>query len=381
MKRTLLTPATAAAAAMLFALGACEAQKSANPLSPNIAGPIAGVSITAPAPVAPANGAEVVNTTPVRLVFNNATSNSVRPFWYVVELASDPGFTSKLYSNAKVPPADGAQTTVVVDGTLAAERTYYWHVKAADGANESTFSDVAQFELVIPVVIGAPSPVSPVNGQALTTNTPTLVVNNGPVQGRAGTVEYRFYVARNNIFSDLVAEIPAVRSNGSTTSVQTAPLPMNTLLYWMVIASNGKVTAQPSAAGSFRTPPLPSPGPSPGPTPPPAPGAPCVSGAPLSIVECERSKYGHMSTGDLVNFLRATARSLNSNGISGGPFGILRKGSGHNCNGYSCDVLCAGQGNSQRQWDVLGDADGAQTPDWSGPHTVPGIRVDVCEIQ
>ena len=88
-----------------------------------------------------------------------------------------------------------------------------------------------------------------------------------------------------------------------------------------------------------------------------------------------------MSSSQLVTFLRNTARSLNANRIGGGPFGILRKGSGSNCGGYSCDIICAGQGNSQRQWDVLSDAEGAQTPKWSGPETVPHIRVDACEIQ
>jgi hypothetical protein len=88
-----------------------------------------------------------------------------------------------------------------------------------------------------------------------------------------------------------------------------------------------------------------------------------------------------MSSTQIVSFLRAVARSLNRNGIDGGPFGILRKRSGNNCGGYSCDIICAGQGSSQRQWDVLGDAEGAQTPTWSGPKTVPNIRVDVCEIQ
>ncbi len=88
-----------------------------------------------------------------------------------------------------------------------------------------------------------------------------------------------------------------------------------------------------------------------------------------------------MSDGQLVEFLRSVARSLNGNGISGGPFGLLRKGGGSNCGGYACDIICAGQGNGQKQWDVLGDAEGAQSPGWGGPATVPNIRVDVCEIQ
>ena len=33
---------------LLLSMGACAASKSANPLSPTVAGPIAGVAITAP---------------------------------------------------------------------------------------------------------------------------------------------------------------------------------------------------------------------------------------------------------------------------------------------------------------------------------------------
>ncbi len=59
----------------------CEATKSETPTSPNVAGPIAGVGITAPSLRSPINGAEVVNTEPLRLVFGNAVTNGVRPLW------------------------------------------------------------------------------------------------------------------------------------------------------------------------------------------------------------------------------------------------------------------------------------------------------------
>jgi hypothetical protein len=88
-----------------------------------------------------------------------------------------------------------------------------------------------------------------------------------------------------------------------------------------------------------------------------------------------------MSEGQLVEFLKGTARSLNRNGIGGGPFGILRKEGGHNCGGWSCDIVCAGQGTSQRQHDVLSDADGDQTPVWGDAKRHPDIRVDQCSIQ
>jgi hypothetical protein len=88
-----------------------------------------------------------------------------------------------------------------------------------------------------------------------------------------------------------------------------------------------------------------------------------------------------MSSGQMLSMLIATAKSLNANGIGGGPYGILRKGGGTNCGGYSCDIICAGQGTGQRQWDVLSDIQGAQGAMWLGPHTWPDIRVDACEIQ
>jgi hypothetical protein len=88
-----------------------------------------------------------------------------------------------------------------------------------------------------------------------------------------------------------------------------------------------------------------------------------------------------MNNGQILSFLRASAQSLNRNGISGGPYGILRKSGGNNCGGYSCDIICAGQGTSQRQHDVLGDVEGAQSAGWGGAHTYPNIRIDVCEIQ
>ena len=37
----------------ILCLGACEAAKSANPTAPSVAGPIPGVSITAPKPLEP----------------------------------------------------------------------------------------------------------------------------------------------------------------------------------------------------------------------------------------------------------------------------------------------------------------------------------------
>ena len=207
----------AAAVAAAVAVSACEAEKSRNPLSPNVAGPIAGVSISPPTPVNPINGAEVLNTAPVRLVFNNGSTNGQRPLFYIVELASDAAFTNKVFAQSKVTPGS-TQTSIVVDAALTADRTYYWRAKADDGANESEFSSVAKFDIVVPIVIEAPVPISPVSGLVASSTRPALVVNNAGVQGRAGRVEYWFEVALDQAFSRTIIQQGVERSSGAQTS-------------------------------------------------------------------------------------------------------------------------------------------------------------------
>jgi hypothetical protein len=166
-------------------------------------------------------------------------------------------------------------------------------------------------------------------------------------------------------------------NSAGRTTWSPSGLTYSTTYYWRVYASDGEARSDWSSVWSFRTP-------APAPTPTPGSSTPCGPPYPntaFGIVECQRSKFGHMSSTQMVTFLRGVARDLNAAGIGGGPFGLLRKGGGSNCGGYSCDIICAGQGNSQKQWDVLGDAEGAQTPAWIGPKTFPDIRVDVCEIQ
>ena len=218
------------------------------------------------------------------------------------------------------------------------------------------------------------------NGEQVTTRRPTLTIRNSEHNIAVGFVSYVFVVARDQAFTQVVASGSADEGTASTAWTVDRDLDYGIAHYWRVRAHDDLVTTDWTTTEVFRTSaaPAPVPGPAPGPS---NPGGACVSGNPQTIVECERAKYGHMSTGQMLQFMRAVAQSLNRNGISGGPFGILRKAGGHNCGGYSCDVICAGQGGSQRQWDVLGDIDGDQTPGWGGPNSGSDIRVDVCEIQ
>ena len=77
---------------VLLPLAACESTKSANPLSPTVAGPIPGVNITPPKPLEPGNGWKLkADKQPVTLLLENASSNGVRPLTYVFEVATDAG--------------------------------------------------------------------------------------------------------------------------------------------------------------------------------------------------------------------------------------------------------------------------------------------------
>jgi hypothetical protein len=120
-------------------LSACT-EKSRNLLSPNIAGPIEGVTISVPALVEPTVG-QLLRTDeqPVAFTFAAATSNSERPFWYEIEIefASDNAFADVVHSFSRITPLSAIQSgrasqdehpssgeTYMVPETLAADRMY-----------------------------------------------------------------------------------------------------------------------------------------------------------------------------------------------------------------------------------------------------------------
>ena len=371
------TATAALGAALTFALAGCEAKKSSNPLSPSVAGPIAGVNITAPKLVEPAQGFKYKESQqPIKLVIENATSNGVRPVTYIFEVATDTEFNGKVFARSGVPAGESGRTSVQID-RLDLGRAYYWRARADDGANSSQFA-ASQFEVLPKPVLNPPRLDSPINNDRLTTRRPTLTVGNSDRNAAIGEISYEFQVATDQAFTKVVAAGVVAEAYAVTAFMPNGDLATDLQFFWRSRAGDGETTSVWAPTQTFRTP-LPVAAPPPGPAP--NPGAPCRSSSPLAIVECERAKYGHMSSSQLVQFQKNVARSLNASGIGGGPFGILRKDSGHNCNGYSCDIMCAGSGNGQRQWDVLSDAEGEQLPAWSGPKTSPDIRVDVCEIQ
>ena len=73
-----------------FSAAGCQVSKSSNPLSPSIAGPIAGVNLSQPSTLEPGQDWQIfMRDQPIKLLFANAATTGVRPITYTIEIASD----------------------------------------------------------------------------------------------------------------------------------------------------------------------------------------------------------------------------------------------------------------------------------------------------
>jgi hypothetical protein len=367
------------AAAVSVALASCAVEKSSTPLAPTVAGPIPGVQISAPKTLEPAAGAQIPgDQQPLTLLLENASSTGQRPLTYTVEVATEAGFTNRVFSQNSIPPGDNGRTSLKLPSSLSMGKVYFWRAKALDGANESPYSNPADFNVYTPVAFDKPGLLSPINNVSLSNTKPTFVLADAPHQGAPLSVTYAIELSTNAAFSSQVAVWQINEAPGQTSLPSPSDLPGGVQLYWHARAFASPVIGPWSDTQTFRTPAPVAPTPAPG----PAPGGSCSSQTqPYNVVKCRRDQYGaHMSNDQVVQFEKSVASDLNKSSIGGGPYGLLRKSSGASCGGYACDIICTGSGAGQKQWDILGDSDGAQTPAWNGPNTPPNIRVDSCDV-
>ena len=260
--------------AMSIAVTGCDAERSSNPLSPNIAGPLAGVTITAPVTVGPTNALLIATTEqPLTLTFASADSNSVRPFTYEVQVATDAAFTQIVLEIAGVEPNEFGQVIIQLPSSLDPDRTYYWRVRALDGANTGEYSATAMFEVFTPVVIGMPAVGSPSNGGTTPSNVVTLEVVNPEIIGPAESIMYRFELATDPSFTTLAAVLTVAQaastatavsnaaSSGGRTSASPGALPHDQTFFWRARVSaqarNGEIIGPWTPTASFTTPPPP----------------------------------------------------------------------------------------------------------------------------
>jgi hypothetical protein len=243
-------------ALVLTVLG-CETNKSRTPTSPSVAGPIAGVTITAPKGLEPASGTQVVSDQqPLNLLIENPTTSGERKVWLEIEVSTTTAFDALVHKATNVEPGPNGRTTYRLPEALPAEKTYHWRVRGLDGANTGAWSTPISFDIVAAVVLETPLPLSPVSGQVLANNAPELIVSNGRVSNTSN-VTYRFEVSTSANLETLSAVITVPRSGESTTRVSLGTVPYDTTFYWRVSASDGVRTTPYSNVHAFRTAPAP----------------------------------------------------------------------------------------------------------------------------
>ncbi len=265
-------------------------QKSSNPLSPTIAGPIAGVTFTAASSVQPAQNAQIKYVDqPITFAFDSPTSTSPRPFTMRLQIATSTAFTAVVFDRAGLElPANSTRVTLKLPDRLAAG-VYYWHVRAEDGANNSDWSAPAAFEALDRVVIGVPTPVSPINNVRVTSRQPELTVNNAIASGPHTAVKYQFQVSTDPTFPSTITNATVDEGAGQTISVVGTTLSYNTTYYWRARAGDGETISDWTQSAAFRTPLAPAPTPTPSPT---SPGTgTCASNDGAAIVACISAKY------------------------------------------------------------------------------------------
>jgi hypothetical protein len=354
-------------------------EKSENVLAPTVAGPIPGVSIGMPVPLDPKDGRNIeFANQPVTLVIQNAPTNGERPLNYLFEVAADVNFNNKIFVRENIQPGADGRTSLRLSDALATGRSYFWRARAQDGANTGLYSGFAHFNVYTPIAIDRPQALSPANNFMLDSLTAIFAIGNAVRSGPVGAISYIIEVADSDSFANKFAVWTVGEQSGQTRLTSPSPLPSGQQIFWRTRAydTNG-AGGDWSGTAVFRTPVIQAP-----PPPPPAGGGgSCVAqGTPLGILQCRRNQYpASMSHGQIVAFLRASASDINRLGTVGGPWGILVKDGGANCGGFSCDILCLGNGPGQIQRDVLIDAEGSQTPIWGSPIGSPAVRP--CQAQ
>ena len=245
----------AAMLALSIGAGACSLERSSDPLTPTVAGPIPGVVITAPKVMQPPNGAKVGDDKPLTFTVGSASTNGVRPFTYFIEIASDVNFTSVLLAKGGFAPGQGAETTFVVPDRLSSNAVYFWRVKADDGANASAFSQAAQFTVYTVVIYEPPGPVAPANGTTVSNLRPRFSWANAvksvtPTDG----VRYEIQLSDSDTFAQKVSATVGEDRSGRTSVDAPEDLPVATQAFWKVRAFDDNNVGPWSATQSFRTP-------------------------------------------------------------------------------------------------------------------------------
>jgi hypothetical protein len=320
------------AVAVVF-LSACQVEKSANPLSPAIAGPVAGVVISTPNLLEPGQDWELkTRDQPIKLLFQNADTNGARPLKYSFDIATDAAFKNIVFARTGVEPNAAGVTQFQMPDRLAAG-TYWWRTRAEDGANTGPYSATKSFNVLADVTLAPPIPNAPSNGSTVSDLSPDFRVKAGNRSGVTADLEYIVQIANNSSFTSIAAIFTQKETWPETRIDQGYSFLYDRTYYWRVRAwhtADGSDLSNWSPVQTFKTPQPPA---APPPAPPPSggggggsgggggggnPGA-CNSSNGSDIAECIESRYpSYLAAGVSLDRRKANMRFLRDRMIEHG---------------------------------------------------------------
>jgi hypothetical protein len=282
-------------------LSGCQVDKSANPLSPHIAGPVEGVVISTPNLLEPGQDWELkTRDQPLKMLFQNADTNGVRPLKYSFDIASDSGFTNIVFARTGIEPDGSGVTQFQLPDKLAAG-TYWWRTRAEDGANTGPYSAVKSFIVAAQVVLAPPTPSSPSNGSTVSDLTPTFKVKAGNRSGVTSDIEYTVQVSNNSSFTSIVATFVEGETWPQTTIDRNYSFLHSKTYYWRARARHtaDSELSNWSSVFTFKTPAPPAAPPpaapgggsSSGSSPNPSNPSSCNSSQGSDIADCIEARY------------------------------------------------------------------------------------------
>jgi len=248
--------------AVSLAAAACEKSNPATPSATGAASPTAatvtdastGVTIGAPQPVSPADGAQFKNVQqPVTLTVSNGISTGSTPLSYTFEVAADSGFGSVVYRRENVGEGGNGSTSLTID-KIGPDRKYYWRVRGNPGGVAGPNSRVRSFTIGPEVILQTPVIASPAQNSTVTGQQVSLSVNNVGRSGPASTIFYKFEVSTTSSFASVIfSTTVAEQGDGRTTVTLPTVQAVRGTYFWRVQASDpeNQVTTSNSAVVSF----------------------------------------------------------------------------------------------------------------------------------
>ena len=158
------------------------------------------------------------------LLIENAGSNGPRPLTYSFDIATDTAFSNKVFSRDGIAQGEGGRTSLRMTDTLATGHTYYWRVRAQDGANTGPYATPMAFDIFTPIVIGVPGLTAPAPNSTVLTLRPTFTLANAPRSGPIGTITYLIELADSDSFANKVATWTAAETPNQTNLVSPVDL-------------------------------------------------------------------------------------------------------------------------------------------------------------